>query len=352
MALVARSADGRVEVQDPFARLHAAEWDLIARVQGDGDLGRWMGWISELGVGRFTWLLVGVLLCAVDARLSARLALALFLGLWLREVLALGLQSPRPYWLDPAIRTFRDPPIAHPTYGLPSGHAVGAAILWFFLAGEVRRRWAWLAAGFIVGLVGVSRVYLGLHFPSDVATGIAVGTGWFLGFRGAERRATAGWAGLSPGYRGALVSGLGMALLGFGLLVQWHAESTTAPDAWGLAGASARRSGGFAWTSGAVCGLLLARVHPPGWTGAGDPWRVRLGRLLPMAAAAAVYVWRPAGWSLGSVLAGQGGVLGSITRFAAAAGAAWAAWWLLPWLFGRWNLNPRRRGRFNQEPAT
>jgi membrane-associated phospholipid phosphatase len=80
------------------------------------------------------------------------------------------------------------PAVPHPTvhaggYSFPSGHAAGAASVYLPLAvlllGSRRRavrRSAVLGAVTICLLVAVSRVMLGVHFPSDVIAGVALGT--------------------------------------------------------------------------------------------------------------------------------------------------------------------------------
>jgi hypothetical protein len=60
-------------------------------------------------------------------------------------------------------------------YGLPSGHAQMAVVTWGVIAAELRKRWAWIAAFVLMGLIGLSRIYLGVHFPTDVLAGWAVG---------------------------------------------------------------------------------------------------------------------------------------------------------------------------------
>jgi membrane-associated phospholipid phosphatase len=69
----------------------------------------------------------------------------------------------------------------------PSGHASGVATLvtvalvlaWPLLAPSARR--GWLAAGVaLTALVGVTRLWLGVHFLSDVVGGWALGLGWAL----------------------------------------------------------------------------------------------------------------------------------------------------------------------------
>jgi undecaprenyl-diphosphatase len=68
------------------------------------------------------------------------------------------------------------------SYSFPSGHAFGAAVFYGLLAYlifvYVPRPWnsvGALACGFLILLIGISRVYLGAHFPSDVVIG------WLLG---------------------------------------------------------------------------------------------------------------------------------------------------------------------------
>jgi hypothetical protein len=64
---------------------------------------------------------------------------------------------------------------AEPTFGLPSGHAQSTAVFWGVLAPVFRRPWG-LVLGILAPLIiGLSRIYLGVHFPTDVLAG------WLLG---------------------------------------------------------------------------------------------------------------------------------------------------------------------------
>lgn len=72
-------------------------------------------------------------------------------------------------------------------YSFPSGHAMGSmALVVTVLALLWMTRWRWpalvIGGGFVV-LVGISRVYLGAHFPSDVVAGWVAAFAWVTGVR-------------------------------------------------------------------------------------------------------------------------------------------------------------------------
>lgn len=82
------------------------------------------------------------------------------------------------------------------TFSFPSGHAMGSATLaCVLLALAWKTRWRWpvlmLGAMFVLG-VGLSRVYLGVHYPSDILAGWAASLAWVMAlyvavFNGGER---------------------------------------------------------------------------------------------------------------------------------------------------------------------
>ena len=71
------------------------------------------------------------------------------------------------------------------TYSFPSGHAMGSAtfgVAVILLCWPTRWRWPVTIAGLVfVLLVGVSRVYLGVHYPSDILAGWAAAVAWTFG---------------------------------------------------------------------------------------------------------------------------------------------------------------------------
>ena len=64
-------------------------------------------------------------------------------------------------------------------YSFPSGHTLHATSF-SILAIDAFPQLGWLCAPFAV-LVAISRVILGLHYPTDVAAGAVIGTGLAVG---------------------------------------------------------------------------------------------------------------------------------------------------------------------------
>lgn len=64
-------------------------------------------------------------------------------------------------------------------FSFPSGHAYGSLLVYGFLAHLASSLPIYLAAGTVVFLIGLSRLYLGAHFPSDVVGGWLM-AGWAL----------------------------------------------------------------------------------------------------------------------------------------------------------------------------
>ncbi|MFW9802023.1 MAG: phosphatase PAP2 family protein [Candidatus Thorarchaeota archaeon] len=101
------------------------------------------------------------------------LVVSVIANYWLKYAFA----SPRPattYWYGEVEAT---------NYGLPSGHAQNSSTLYTWLAGKVKTWWMVLVSTILIVMIGVSRVYLGVHFLGDVlvgwAIGIAIGLGAF-----------------------------------------------------------------------------------------------------------------------------------------------------------------------------
>ena len=98
--------------------------------------------------------------------LAATMAGGTLLNLLLKQIFS----APRPDLLPHL-------DIVH-SYSFPSGHAAGNMMFFGALAMLAGRWPAYAAAGAVIALIGVSRVWLGVHWPSDVLAGWIEGIGW------------------------------------------------------------------------------------------------------------------------------------------------------------------------------
>jgi glycerophosphoryl diester phosphodiesterase len=73
------------------------------------------------------------------------------------------------------------------SFGFPSGHAQIAVAMWFYLASQINRAWAWGLAALIAAGVCFSRLYLGVHDVEDVLGGAALGAASIVIFNGLAR---------------------------------------------------------------------------------------------------------------------------------------------------------------------
>ena len=135
---------------------------------------------------------MGILVVALYLRQGRPLAARLFVitvlgGEVLDQVLKLAFHRTRP-----AAFFGMPEPLG---YSFPSGHALAACAFYgvlaaFAAARTENRAWRWIyriAAAMVIAIIGVSRIYLGVHYPSDVLGGYAAALGWVFTVASARR---------------------------------------------------------------------------------------------------------------------------------------------------------------------
>jgi len=133
--------------------------------------------ITSLG-SEFAYLaIIPLVYWCVDEKKGVRLGVTLLLSAWLNSFLKATWRHPRPYELDPSVGRALEK-----SYGLPSGHAQGSVTFWGLVGS-----WMKAPAGLILAiglplLIGFSRLYLGVHFPTDVLAGWLLGCGVLAGY--------------------------------------------------------------------------------------------------------------------------------------------------------------------------
>jgi len=122
----------------------------------------------------------GYLFLARKSAAAWLMIVAVLGGIALNDLLKLVFARPRPDLVYQAVRVF--------TSSFPSGHAELSAIAYLTIATLLAQTQSSFKIGFyfiavaalLTILIGVSRVYLGVHYPSDVLGGWCIGAAWAL----------------------------------------------------------------------------------------------------------------------------------------------------------------------------
>jgi membrane-associated phospholipid phosphatase len=136
--------------------------------------------VTIMGSGAFYIPAVLFVFWCVDEKKGMRLGTLIILSGFINSFFKLLFKQPRPFNLEPPVG------LAHePSFGFPSGHAQVSVCFWFpcarwysaYLRGQGKGRGitAYIAALCIVLIIGFTRLYLGVHFPTDLLGG------WLLG---------------------------------------------------------------------------------------------------------------------------------------------------------------------------
>lgn len=177
------------------------EFDTLARV------------LTFLGDEPFYLLALPLVYWCVSRRAGVHLGAVLLTSVWLNGVLKLVFDMPRPYHVDDGVDAVTT---AHGG-GMPSGHAQNSVAFWGYLAVTVRRPWFRVLAVTLILLTAASRLQLGVHFPADLAVGLAIGAAWLALFLALAPRLERWLADCGDGRRLALaVAFPGALLLGSG----------------------------------------------------------------------------------------------------------------------------------------
>jgi undecaprenyl-diphosphatase len=174
-------------IANQMLRGATVEFDAWARGAAQELSSPWLTWLM-LRITRMgsEWLLVpiGAVIVWGLARLRRRHAAVLLViaslgGEALNQLLKLVFARPRP---ESAFFGYELPA----SYSFPSGHALVSACFYGSCAAiftrpmqsKGRRIAIWVAAAAFAGLIGFSRIYLGVHYPSDVVAGYAAAIVW------------------------------------------------------------------------------------------------------------------------------------------------------------------------------
>ncbi|MDN5298955.1 MAG: hypothetical protein PWP51_1508 [Clostridiales bacterium] len=132
-------------------------------------LDRVFEWITMLGEDTIYIFILTLLYWCIDKQLARRILLGLSLSVWTNGLIKTMLNFPRPIGVE-GIRSLRIETANGASF--PSGHTQTIATFMWLIGHEAKRRWVYIVGILLTLAVGISRLYLGVHWPKDVICGI------------------------------------------------------------------------------------------------------------------------------------------------------------------------------------
>lgn len=254
-------------------------------------LGAWletpMQLFTFLGNEEFYLFIAPAIYWCLDASLGLRLGLGLMLSGIINSGFKLIFQGPRPYWVDANVKAFS----TETSFGVPSGHAQNATVVWGLMAKRINRGWAWAVVLVLIALISFSRMYLGIHFPHDILMGWLIGAFVLWAIIVWERKFLNWFKQFSIAYQVALAFCASIILILIASLVRTGIGDFQIPQSWITTAANAYPGAspitplalsGVVSNAGVLFGLSVGAIwlYQTGWLDAsGDLWK-RLLRFL------------------------------------------------------------------------
>jgi membrane-associated phospholipid phosphatase len=127
--------------------------------------------MTFLGSEEAYLLLVPLIYWSIDRIVGVRATILLLVSALVNAGAKAIADQPRPIGFDPSTNAL----VEETSPGFPSGHTQNTVAVFGYLAVQAKRRWFWVAAIALMVLVPLSRIYLGVHFPTDVLGGYLIG---------------------------------------------------------------------------------------------------------------------------------------------------------------------------------
>lgn len=128
-------------------------------------------YITVLGEEEFYFASLPLLLWSLEYSTAVRLVGLVLLSHYCNIFIKDLVREPRPFLSNPAVQL-----IAVGGYSCPSNHAQTGLVFWLGLGLVSARKWLYILLAVLVILIGSSRIYLGVHYPSDVLIGWLIGS--------------------------------------------------------------------------------------------------------------------------------------------------------------------------------
>jgi membrane-associated phospholipid phosphatase len=298
-----------------------------------------MNLFTFLGKIEFYLLIIPFIYWAVDNRLGIRVLLVLIAIDILGSTFKLLFHQPRPYWIGDVKALAEET-----SYGIPSTHASDSLAVWGYLIYRLKKTWLWIVGVAFIVFIGLSRLYLGVHFPHDVVFGWLLGAVLLWAFVKFENP-IATWAKQQSMW---MLIGIGFALslvvIVVGQLIQAWLVGIPDPAEWS-AFATQARTPAYSFTLagalfGSISGYMLMKLHAP--FRSDGRWLQRAGRYgLGIIGVLLIYFGLDV---LFGLIAADATTLGYALRYLRYATVTIWMTFLAPWVFLKLRLADRQLG--------
>lgn len=126
---------------------------------------------TSFGEELFFLLFIPLIIWCVDYSIGIRMAILFLFSAYLNSLAKIIAAQPRPFQLSSEVKML----VEETTGGLPSGHTQNATVVWCYLASQFKKKGFWILSIILLIFIPLSRIYLGVHFPTDILGGYLLG---------------------------------------------------------------------------------------------------------------------------------------------------------------------------------
>lgn len=119
----------------------------------------------------FFLLFLPLIYWSIDKHIGIRITILFLFSSYINNLVKSIFKQPRPFQLDHRVKSL----VSQGGYGFPSGHTQETVVIWGFLATCFQKTWVRVLAIIMIIMVPLSRIYLGVHFPTDIIGGYILG---------------------------------------------------------------------------------------------------------------------------------------------------------------------------------